>query len=211
MSARLDLLETLYTTRSMRRFLPDPVSDEIVAKLIEAATRAPNGRNAQPWHFIAIRDPDRRRAVGEVYRRAWDDYSPPSRLAAITDPRERRRVAGAFHLGATMGTEPPLLIVVCGPDGTTPIEMRTNAATIYPAVQNLLLAARAYGLAGCLTTVHLPREAELRPILALPEEVATYAIVPIGRPTEKHGPLRRRPVGEVSFAERWGQPLPGAG
>ncbi|MBM4416865.1 MAG: nitroreductase [Chloroflexi bacterium] len=208
---RLDLLETIYTTRSIRRFLPDPVPDEIVARLIEAATRAPNGRNAQPWHFIAIRDSHQRLAVGEVYRRAWDEYSPPSRLAAITDPRERRRVAGAFHLGATMGTEPPLLIVVCGPGGTSSFEMRTTAATIYPAVQNLLLAARAYGLAGCLTTVHLPREAELRPILGLPDEVATYAIVPIGRTTERFGPLRRRPVGEVTFAERWGQPLPGTG
>ncbi|TAK20679.1 MAG: nitroreductase [Chloroflexota bacterium] len=204
-----DLIDAMYTNRSIRRFHPDPVPDHVVAKLIEAATRAPNGRNAQPWRFIVVRDPEMRQRVGEVYREAWDHYSPPSRLAAVTDPRERKRVEGAYHLGATMGTEPPLLIVVCsecepaaGSDGR-----HGSGATVFPAIQNLLLAARAYGLGGCMTTIHRFREEKLKEVLGIPENIDTYAIVPLGRPAEKFGPLRRRPVSEVAYADRWGAPL----
>lgn len=207
------LLEAIYTTRSIRRFLPDPVPDEVVAALIEAATRAPNGRNAQPWRFIAVRDPEMRRRVGAVYAAAWDEYSPPSRLAAARDPRERRRLESAYHLGAHMGDEPPLLVVVCAEReraGGVPLEARTHAATIYPAIQNLLLAARAHGLGGCLTTIHLAREADLKAVLEIPPDVDTYAIVPIGRPAQPHGPLRRRAVAEVTFLDRWGAALPTA-
>lgn len=204
-----DLIDAIYTNRSIRRFHPDPVPDHVVAKLIEAATRAPNGRNAQPWRFIAVRDPAMRQRVGEVYREAWDYYSPPSRLAAVTDPRERRRVEGAYHLGATMGTEPPLLIVVCSErEPTADSDGRHNSgATVFPAVQNLLLAARAYGLGGCMTTIHRFREEKLKDVLGIPENVDTYAIVPLGRPAEHFGSLRRRPVSDVAYADRWGAPL----
>src|SRR5258708_1639336 len=90
------LLDAIYTTRSIRYFKPDPVPDDVIVKLIEAATRAPSGRNAQSWRFLAIVDPAVRAKVGALYKEAWDEYSPPSRLAAISDPRERRRVEGAF-------------------------------------------------------------------------------------------------------------------
>jgi nitroreductase len=213
---RIDLLDAIRTNRSIRRFRPDPIPDEVVAALIEAATRAPSGGNSQRWRFLAVRDPELRRRVGDLYRQAWGEYSPPGRLAAIADPRERRRVENAIYLSEHMGTEPPLLILVCAERAASPLpseararmELRTAGASVYPAVQNLLLAARAYGLGGCLTTIHLFREAEVKAVLGIPETVDSYALVPIGRPLDPFGPLRRRPVAEVAFLDRWGAPLP---
>jgi nitroreductase len=206
------LLDAIYTTRSMRRFRPDPIPADVLAKLVEAATRAPSGRNAQSWRFLVITDAEVRRQVGALYKEAWDEYSPPSRLAAVTDPRERRRVESAFYLGAHMA-DAPALIMVCAPveaaaagaaaSGAT----RTAGASIYPAVQNMLLAARAYGIGGCLTTIHLYREARVKAVLGIPDDVDTYALVPLGYPTDTFGSLRRKPVNEIAFRDRWGAPL----
>lgn len=209
------LLDAIYTTRSVRRFRPDPIPDDVVGKLIEAATRAPSGRNAQSWRFLVVRDAEVRRQLGAVYKEAWDEYSPPSRLAAITDPRERRRVENAYHLGSHMGDEAPVLVMVCAPAGDTsagasPAAARTAGASIYPAVQNLLLAARAYGIGGCLTTIHLYREAKAKAVLGIPDDVDTYALIPLDYPTRPNafGPLRRNPVAEVAYLDRWNAPLP---
>ena len=204
------LIEAIYTTGSVRYFRPDPVPDDVVVKLIEAATRAPSGSNAQGWRFVVVKDPAQRARVGALYKEAWDEYSPPGRLAAITDPRERRRVESAFHLGAHMGDEPPVLVLFCAPrrsGGTDAFAARTAGASVYPAVQNLLLAARAYGIGGCLTTIHLFREAQVKEALGIPEDVDTYALVPLGYPASPFGRLRRKPVGEVSYLDRWGSPL----
>ena len=205
------LLDAIYTTRSVRRFRPDPIPDDVVAKLIEAATRAPSGRNAQSWRFVVVKDAGVRAKLGAVYKEAWDEYSPPSRLAAITDPRERRRVESAYHLGAHMGDEAPVLVLVCAPreraSGADPAAARTLGASIYPAVQNLLLAARARGIGGCLTTIHLYREAQVKAALGIPDDVDTYALVPLGYPLDRFGPLRRKPVEEVTYLDRWGAPL----
>lgn len=206
------LLEAIRTTRSLRRFKSDPIPSEILNELLEAATCAPSGRNAQSWRFLVVRNADQRRRVGAIYKEAWDAYSPPSRLAAITDPRERRRVESAFYLGARMGEEAPVLIVVCAPReqgaaGASAAATRTSGASIYPAIQNLLLAARARGIGGCLTTIHLYREAELKAVLDIPDDVDTYALVPLGYPRDDFGRLRRKPVAEVSYLDRWGAPL----
>ena len=209
------LLDAIYTTRSVRYFRPDPIPDDVVANLIEAATRAPSGRNAQSWRFLVVKDPAVRARLGAVYKEAWDEYSPPSRLAAVTDPRERRRVESAFHLGAHMGDEAPVLVMVCAPReesaaGAGQAATRTAGASIYPAIQNLLLAARAYGIGGTLTTIHLYREAKAKEVLGIPEDVDTYALIPLGYPARPNafGQLRRKPVGEVAFLDRWGAPLP---
>jgi nitroreductase len=216
MSDTVPVLEAIKTTRSLRRFKPDPIPDEVLVELLEAATCAPSGRNAQGWRFLVIKDPAVRKRVGALYKEAWDEYSPPSRLAAVTDPRERRRVESAYHLGAHMGDEAPVLVLVCAPRdqasagaGTaSAAATRTAGASIYPAVQNLLLAARARGIGGCLTTIHLFREPQVKAALGIPDEVDTYALVPLGYPLEPFGPLRRKPVREVSYLDGWGTPLP---
>lgn len=213
MDQSLSVVEAIRTTRSLRRFTPDPIPDAVLEELLEAATSAPSGRNAQGWRFLVIRDPAARQRVGQLYKEAWDEYSPPSRLAAVVDPRERRRVESAFHLGAHMGDEAPVLVMVCAPRqaagaGAGPAATRTAGASIYPAVQNLLLAARARGIGGCLTTIHLYREPQVKAALGIPDEVDTYALIPLGYPTERFGPVRRKPVREVSYLDRWGTPLP---
>lgn len=209
----IDLFDALYTTRSLRRFRPDSIPDDVLVSLLDAATRAPNGRNSQDWRFIVVRDPSIRRAVGAIYKEAWDEYSPPSRLEGLTG-QARRRVLTAYHLAATMGTEPPVLVVACLDaeirPGTAPhweqFVSRTWQATIYPAVQNLLLAARAHGIGGCITTVHLLREEKVKALLGIPDHVHTYAIVPLGYPVDTFGPVTRRPLAEVTFGDRWGEP-----
>jgi len=204
------VLEAIRTTRSLRRFRPDPIPDEVLRELLEAATSAPSGGNSQSWRFVVIRDSEMRRRVGALYKEGWDEYSPPSRLAGITDPRERRRVESAYHLGAHMGDEAPVLVLFCAPRpaaGASSFAARTAGASVYPAVQNLLLAARARGIGGCLTTIHLYREAQVKAALGIPDDVDTYALVPLGYPRDNFGPLRRKPVEEVTFLDRWGAPL----
>ena len=105
-----------------------------------------------------------------------------------------------------MGTVAPLLVVFCA-HRRQPGERGAMGSSVYPAVQNLLLAARAYGLAGCMTTVHMAREAKLKAVLGIPDDVDTYAIVPLGYPRDPQGPLRRKPVSEVAYRDRWGEAL----
>lgn len=199
-----DLFEAMRTSRSIRRFRPDPVPDSVLDQLLEAAIQAPNGSNAQPWHFLVIRDPNLRRQVGELYHQGFREVFPPDRLARETDRNRKRVIRSADHLADHMGDEPPVLLLFCierAPDAPAP--SRTSGSSIYPAVQNVLLAARALGLGGCLTTLHLRREEQVKAVLGIPDHVDTYALIPIGYPATKHGPVRRRPAAEVTHLDRW--------
>src|SRR5438045_7031107 len=113
MDETVGLLDAIYTTRSVRRLLDRPIPDEVVTRLIEAATRAPNGSNAQSWRFVVVRDPEQRRRVGEVYRQAYAEYHPPEEAAAEQDPERIRARQRGQRFAETMGTEAPLLIVFC--------------------------------------------------------------------------------------------------
>ena len=111
-----------------------------------------------------------------------------------------------------MGDEAPVLLLFCAPrqpraGAASSFALRTAGASVYPAVQNLLLAARARGIGGCLTTIHLYREPQVKAALGIPEDVDTYALVPLGYPFDRFGPVRRKPVEEVTFLDRWGAPL----
>ncbi len=219
MDERIGLLESLYTNRAIRRFRPDPIPDLVISKVIEAATQAPNGSNRQRWRFMVIRDPDLRRRVGEVYRRAMDELVPAEEVAKDTALVGRRLFQASRHLAEHIGAEPPALILVCQEGGSIPptraadilLAARSRGASVYPAVQNLLLAARAYGLGGCLTTTHLIYEDEIKAILGVPDHVNTFALVPLGYPQDRFGPVRRRPVGEVTYLNRWGAPFAAGG
>jgi nitroreductase len=215
MTETIGLLDGMATTRSIRRFRPDPIPDDLLRSVLEAATWAPSGSNTQSWRLLVVRDPEKRRQIGELYKVAFDEFYPPERLASETDPSRQRMMAGAVYLAETMGTEPPVLVFFCRDDPsvnspTSPSGMRawTRGSSIYPAVQNLLLAARASGLGGCLTTIHLRYEAEVKAILGIPDDFDTYALVPLGYPRDKFGPLRRRPVEEVTYLDSWGTHLP---
>jgi len=189
----MDVFEAIYTTRAMRRLDPGrAVSEADLRKIVEAATKAASGSNSQPARWIVVTDPNVKRNLGEVYRRTasklleGDEDSPLTR--------------SAWHLVEHLG-EAPALIVAC-----TEGENR-RPASVWPAVQNLMLAARALGLGTTLTTSHLEDEGAVREVLGLPEDVLTYCIIPVGHPLGRWGEAPRRPVEEVAYRDRWGSPF----
>jgi nitroreductase len=204
----LNLFDAMYTARSIRRFRPDPVPGALVHRVLESATQAPNGTNAQGWRFVVVRDPAKRRELGELYRQGFMEVYPADRLANERDPNRRRVMRGALHLAEHMGNEPPVLVLACVERAPGTAASQGSGASIYPAVQNMLLASRALGLGACLTTLHRRREAQVKALLGIPENVDTYALIPLGYPAAPFGPLRRRPVIEVTYDDHWGTPLP---
>lgn len=214
MDERIGLFEALSTNRAIRRFRPDPIPDSVISKVIESATQAANGSNRQRWRFVVIRDPSLRRRVGEVYCRAMNELIPADDVAKDIELVGNRLFQASRYLAEHMGAEPPVLILVCQEGSSPPtrpadalLAARSRGASVYPAVQNLLLAARACGLGGCLTTTHLIHEEEIKTILCIPEYVNTFALVPLGYPQDHFGPVRRRPVGDVTYLDRWGAPF----
>jgi nitroreductase len=201
-----DLFEIIKTTRSMRRLKPDPVPAELIRRILEAGVCAPSGGNMQRWRFMVIRDPQVKRAVGAYYKRAWDEQVAPRYRAGEPAPgmsRERflRLLDAAEHLAAHIH-EAPVWIVPCL-EGRTPT--RTAGSSIYPAVQNMLLAARALGLGATLTTLYLQFEKEVEAALGLPVGFHSYALLPIGYPVGRFGPVRRVALADVVYEDRWGQ------
>ena len=210
------MLEIVMTTRAMRRFLPDPVPDEMVQRCLEAAQQAPSGGNIQPQQYIVVRDPDVRRRLGEVYRASYDRYEaaipePEFRSEADADSYRRTRAASR-HLADTIGDVPVLVVVVQplipwgGRDADGDLDIGRLDASVYPAVQNLCIAARAQGLGTALTTVIRVRHEEALEVLGVPAgryEIA--ALVPIGWPSGRFGRARRKPVPAVTHHDRWGE------
>jgi nitroreductase len=219
-----DVFEVIHSARALRRFKPDSVPDEVVAKILEAAIAAPSGGNIQDWIFVAITDPERRRLIGAAYAKASrmvrPFYSNAARPAHMSEEEYRRLQTSGFYLHEHM-SEAPLLILVAakkreprhydGIDEAAAVrnQLCTRMASIYPAVQNIILASRALGLGTVLTTNHTLCEEEVKTAIGLPEDVETFALLPIGYPRDKFGGVRRKPLGEVAFRDRWGNPWPG--
>lgn len=192
----MDVFEAMRTTRAMRRLdATKPVSDDDVWTIVEYATRAATGGNSQPVRWIVVRDAEKRRRLGEVYRECWAQVGALYRQNTPADDTQTNRIlTSADHLGEHMG-EAPVLILPASKGG--------DAGSVYPGVQNLFLAARALGLGTTLTTVHKLKEAEVREILGLPDDVQTWAMIPVGYPTGKWGEAKRRPVEEVTYWDDW--------
>jgi nitroreductase len=184
--------------RACREFASDPVSDDHVAQMIEAAVHAPSAENAQPWVFVVVRDADRRQRIADLTRRLWDggagEHSRPRLAAGLFV-----EVDGAIRSGFGGA---PILVVVAG-DGRDPTTRATLGASVYPAVQNLLLAANALGYGSALMTLATVASAELRDIVELPEGLEPMAVVPIGRPSRPLGPPRRLPAVDRTFVDRY--------
>ena len=204
------LFECMYTMRAMRRLKPDPVPPEMVEKILEAATRAPSGQNTQRWAFLVVTETEGRRFFGERYRH-WMHKLSGGREPAPEDGRRRaREVRAALHLADHMH-EVPLLILACGKRDwpfAVPKEQRVGRAppsygSVYPAVQNLLLACRGLGLGASLTTLHQMFDSELREYFGIPDDYGVVATVPIGFPKGNFGPIRRHPVSSKTHYGRW--------
>ncbi len=206
----LSLEEALYTTRAMRRLHPDPVSEEDLRFVIDAATQAPSAKNAQTWAFVVVRDPEQRRRIGELYRRIGEVGIRPGAEGREGLSEEMTKVYGhALQLAERM-TEVPVLIVACMCE-PLPAERGSASAfygSIFPAIQNLMLAARSRGLGTTLTTLHLGAEGELKQILGIPDDVQTVAMIPMGHPKGTWGRPVRRPSAEVTHWDRWGVQQP---
>ena len=191
----------------MRRLKPDPVPNELIRKILDAGVCAPSGGNMQRWRFLVIRDTKVKETVGALYKRAWDEQVAHRYRAGEPAPgtsRERfeRMLAAAEYL-ANHIQEAPVWIVPCL-EGANP--SRTSGSSIYPAVQNMLLATRALGLGCTLTTRHLLYERESEAAMGLPEGVHSYAILPIGYPMGRFGPVGRGKLSDIVFQDKWGQP-----
>jgi nitroreductase len=181
--------DVVCSQRACRAFAPDPVPDRHIEQMLDAAVHAPSAENAQPWEFVVVRDGELRHRIAELTQRLWDggagEHSRPRltpRLFAEVDDAMRSGFGGA-----------PGLIVVAG-DGRDATTRRTLPASIYPAVQNLLLAATALGYGSALTTLTTVAAGELRDLVGLPEGVEPMAVVPVGHPTRRLGPPCREPA-----------------
>jgi nitroreductase len=221
--SEMGIFETICSVRAMRRFKSDPVPDEVISKILDAAIHAPSAGNAQDWLFIVITDAGQRQKVGEIYRRAsmWvrQVYENNAPAADVNTSQYERMLKAGFYLHEHMA-DAPVLIVPClrlrqrNLPASLPEEARAAmarefpwraGASIYPAVQNILLACRALGLGAVLTTNHMLLEDEMKQVLGLPADVMTFGLIPIGYPTGKFGPVVRRPVYEVAFRDRFSQ------
>ena len=206
------LLEGLTTTRAIRRIRPDPVPDAELAAIMFAASRAPSGSNRQPFRFLILRDGPRAAAakavLGRSFREEWATKRAADGYGGGDPDAPRARLERAMQHFVDHFENVPVVVLACLARYRSPNPYEGNS--VYPACQNLLLAARARGLGGVMTMWHAPVEAELRRLLAIPDEVALSATIPLGYPVGSHGPVRRRPLRELVFDDGWGQPAPWA-
>jgi nitroreductase len=205
----LPLLEALHTTPSRRYLSADPIGDDIVRALLDAAVRGPSGGNRQSWAWIVIRDPDTKHRIAGWYRESWDRAYGSRREEILGAPESpdgmsSRSFLAADHLAAHL-EEAPVWIIPVLRQAATSANPRLGSS-IYGAVQQLMLAARAYGIGSTLTTLHTGHEDDVRALLGLPDDALTMALIPLGYPSRgRWSQPKRRPLDEVVHWDRWDQ------
>jgi nitroreductase len=218
----MGLFEAMRTLRSVRVFTDEPVSDAALSTILELAVCAPSGGNRQPWEFVVVRDAATRRAIRDYYVQAFQSYKQRVlQQAAAGHPTAQAHVARWQRRAPDQYAENlhtiPVFIIVCldrqrlsdpGDDLSQLATAPSAYASVYPAVQNILLAAHGLGLGAVLTTLHLAYEREIKALLEIPEHVQTVALVTIGHPARKYGPPRRVPAPERTHYEHWGRRTP---
>jgi nitroreductase len=204
-NSTLDVIEAIWSTRSMRRLKPDPIPDEVLHTIFDAAIRAPSGSNQQTWGFIVVRDPKLKQQLQQWYYAVAVDYfqSGPQQAPGMGGAATMQNVrASARHLAEHLH-EAPVLVLAC----IRGVRSFALGSSIYPAVQNLMLAARACGVGSTLTTFHLRYESEVKELLGIPEDVHTAALIPLGYPTGRWETAKRAPVEQVVFLDHYGDRL----
>tara|TARA_R110000787_G_scaffold31334_1_gene83244 strand:+ start:631 stop:1287 length:657 start_codon:yes stop_codon:yes gene_type:complete len=206
-SGSTDVFEIMHTMRAMRRLKPDPVPDELIRKILAAGLHAPNSGNTQKYRFLVLKDSEIKKKVQVFYKKAFDehvsaDYQSRPIPPGSDEARYHRQHAAVEYLTEHFH-EVPVWIVACLEHGDQ-APTHLSGASVYPAVQNMLLAARALGLGANLTTRAMRYQKECEEALGLPQGVHCYAILPIGYPMGNFGPTRRGDLGEFVYLERWG-------
>ena len=188
--------EAIFTQRAIRRLKPDPIPESDLREVLEAATRAPSGGNAQPWHFVVVRDAGLRGQFGPLYREAWWAKRRDSGFLTPEDlPPEYK---SAMRLAEDIGEVPVIVLLCATARGPGP------AGSVIPAAQNLLLAARALGIGGTITTLHPQVEERVHALFRIPETAQIVYCLPLGYPRGRFGPTQRKPLSEVCSWDLWG-------
>ncbi len=212
-----DLYGAMSTLRAVRRLRTDPIPDDVLERVVQAACWAPTGGNTQPWRLVVVTDDEGKRALQDVYEPEWERYAKglPARFEHLP-PDERakwdRIHAAGDHLAAHLAEAPAILVFCANPklmaitDAGLDRVSLVGGGSVYPAVQNAMLACVREGLGCTLTTLHCIREDEVKAALDIPDDWATAAMVPIGYPVGRgHGPISRRPPSVMASRDRFGQ------
>jgi len=230
----MDLIETLRSTGAVREFFPEPIDDAVLQRLLDTARFAPSGGNRQGWRVIVVKDPEKRRALRDLYLTGWYEYlaittaglvpwapitDPEAEAAAIAHAPEFAEAAAAqaaagipLGLAETLDTAPALLLLLVDLTALAAVDRDMDrytfagGASVYPFAWNLLLAARAEGLGGVITTMPIRREADMRQLFAIPDTCAVAALLVLGRPVSPARRLRRTPVEEFAHVDRFDGP-----
>ncbi|MGV0790670.1 nitroreductase family protein [Mycolicibacterium sp. XJ1819] len=199
-----DVWEVMRTASAVRRYRPDPVDDAVLERCLQAATWAPSGGNQQPWRFVVVRAPETRAVITAAALRTWEVmaefYGFDAPVQDATDPKSRvlRAMREHMHVGGAA----PVCVVFCVQPQRGASDLQ-QGGSIFPAVQNFLLAARAQGLGAAITLWHDACDRELRELIGIPEDWRIATLVTAGWPQGGHHPVRRKPVSDAAADDRW--------
>ncbi len=215
----LPLYEAMSTLRAVRRLREDPIPDDVLKRILQAATWGPSGGNLQPWRLVVVRDAVLKQELGRLYKPLWERYAAGHRqgLAGLEGEalaKQERMLAAADHLGDHLGAAPVILVACFNPrlmaitDAELDRPSVVGGGSVYPAIQNLMLACVNEGVGCTLTTLLCYAEDQVRNLLEIPGDWYTCAFIPLGYPVGKgHGPISRRPMEKMCYGDRFGDPL----
>jgi len=213
----MKIYDAMSTLRAVRRLKSDPVDAAVIDRILTAATWAPSGGNVQPWRIVAVEDAAKKQAMQDLYKPLWDNYTVHYRERMETMPADEkatsaRALAAGDHLASNMGKVPLIAVFCFNPkimtitDSEQPRPSVVGGGSVYPAVQNFLLAARTEGLGCVLTTLLCMEEPAVRELLDLPADWYTAAHVPVGYSVGGgHGPIRRKSIDLMVSRDTWGK------
>jgi nitroreductase len=214
--AEMGIYEAMKTLKAVRKLRPDPIPDDVLRRVLEAATWAPTGGNRQPWRIVLVKDHAKKQRLGELYSRSWKTYvghyysAIPESMPAAARERTIRTLKTGDYLADHFGETPAIAVFCFNPNEMAITDSKqkrpsvVGGGSVYTAVENLLIACRAEGLGCVLTTLLCESELEVRELLSIPDPWYTAAAVPIGYPVGRgHGPLTRQVVEKLVFLDSW--------
>lgn len=216
-NAAAQMYAAMSTLRAVRRLKPDPLPQPVLQRILQAAAWAPSGGNVQPFRILVVQDAAKRQALGDLYRPRWDEYGAGhrrglARLEGEALAKQERMLRAADQLGEHLGDAPVILVFCFNPnhmaitDSALGRPSVVGGGSVYPAVQNAMLACRVEEVGCTLTTLLCFDEAEVKTLLSIPDDWYTCAFMPLGYPEGGgHGPISRRPVSKMAYADTWGE------